>query len=208
MYLLIKAGYESDPRIEKGFKWLLKMRQNDGGWVIGSPGMIGVKNIRREELNDIVSNKNRETMKAFDKSKPFSAAGTGMVIRAFSVHCAYKKSKYALTAAKLLKSKFFRKDNWSSYQHPDNWIRFQYPFWWTNIVSALDSISLIGLSKEDEDIKNALNWLIDHQEKDDLWKVSYSRIHKPPDDKKTFDTKLWIGLTICRIFKRFYDDNQ
>lgn len=208
MYLLIKACYENDPRIEKGFKWLLKMRQNDGGWVIGSPGMIGVKNIKREELNDLVSNKNRETMKAFDKSKPFSAAGTGMVIRAFSIHSAYKKSKYALTAAELLKSKFFRRDNWSSYQHPDNWIRFQYPFWWTNIVSALDSISLIGLSKEDEDIKNALNWLIDHQEKDGLWKVSYSRIHKPPDDQKTFDTRLWIGLTICRIFKRFYDHNQ
>ena len=34
---LIKAGYEDDNRIEKGFEWLLKMRQNDGGWVIGSP---------------------------------------------------------------------------------------------------------------------------------------------------------------------------
>jgi len=42
MYLLIKAGYENDSRIEKGFKWLLSMRQDDGGWVIGSPSMIGV----------------------------------------------------------------------------------------------------------------------------------------------------------------------
>ncbi|NIT57981.1 MAG: hypothetical protein GWN00_17660, partial [Aliifodinibius sp.] len=30
---LIKAGYE-DKRIEKSLNWLLKMRQDDGGWAI------------------------------------------------------------------------------------------------------------------------------------------------------------------------------
>ncbi len=202
MYLLIKAGYENDFRIEKGFKWLLDMRQNDGGWVIGSPGMIGT-DLSRFEINDLTSNINREAMKAFDKSKPFSAAGTGMVLRAFSVHSNYKHSKFTLKAAELLKSKFFKKDNWTSYQHPDNWVRFQFPFWWTNLISALDSISLIGLPEEDPDIKNALNWIECHQENDGLWKVSYSKIHKSPD-KRLFETRLWLTLTICRIFKRFY----
>lgn len=205
MYLLIKAGYEDDPRIEKGFKWLLEMRQSDGGWVIGSPGMIGIKNLLRSEINNLTSNNDAKTMNAFDKSKPFSAAGTGMVIRAFAVHPAYTKSEYSIKAAELLKSKFFKKDNWTSYQHPDNWVRFQFPFWWTNIVSALDSISLIGLSKEDRDVKNALKWLIDYQESDGLWKVSYSKIHKSPDNKRTFETRLWLTLTICKIFKRFYE---
>ncbi|BDZ69882.1 prenyltransferase/squalene oxidase repeat-containing protein [Methanobacterium petrolearium] len=203
MYLLIKAGYQNDPRIEKGFKWLLKMRQDDGGWVIGSPGMIGLSDLTRAEMNDLTSNKNRETAQAFDRSKPFSAAGTGMVLRAFSVHPTYKKSEAALTAERLLKSKFFKKDNWTSYQHPDNWLRFQYPFWWTNLVSALDSLSLMGFSKEDNDVEKALKWFIDHQEPDGLWKVSYSKIHKSPDDQKTFKSKLWITLAICRIFKRF-----
>ena len=205
MYLLIKAGYEEDPRIEKGFKWLLEMRQNDGGWVIGSPGMIGLSNITLSERNDLVTNKARKTVKAFDKSKPFSAAGTGMVLRAFSVHPIYKKSEEALIAAKLLKSKFFKKDKWTSYQHPDNWIRFQYPFWWTNLVSAMDSLSLMGFPKEDEDVKKGLNWFISHQERDGLWKISYSQIHKAPDNKKTFNNRLWITLAICRIFKRFYE---
>ncbi len=31
---LIRSGYSADDRIEKGFKWLLSMRQNDGGWTI------------------------------------------------------------------------------------------------------------------------------------------------------------------------------
>ncbi|MDI6725080.1 MAG: hypothetical protein QMD61_10590 [Methanobacterium sp.] len=66
-------------------------------------------------------------MRAFDKSKPFSATSTGMVLRAFSVHDKYKNSGYALKAAELLKSKFFKEDNWASYRHPDNWIRFQFP---------------------------------------------------------------------------------
>ncbi len=34
MALLIQAGYADDPRIEKGFQWLLGMRQDDGGWSI------------------------------------------------------------------------------------------------------------------------------------------------------------------------------
>jgi len=29
--LIIKAGYAEDPRVEKGLRWLLSMRQNDGG---------------------------------------------------------------------------------------------------------------------------------------------------------------------------------
>lgn len=204
IYLLIKAGYGDDPRIEKAFNWLLEMRQDDGGWVIGSPGIIGMPHLNPAGLNDLTSNKDRETAKAFDKSKPFSAAGTGMVLRSFAVHPTYTKSENALTAARLLKSKFFKKDNWSSYEHFDNWIRFQYPFWWTNLVSALDSLSLMGFSKEDKDIKNALSWLIEHQEQDGLWKISYSKIHKAPDNKKTFENRLWITLAIGRIFKRFY----
>jgi len=204
MYLLIKAGYEDDPRIEKGFEWLLKMRQDDGGWVIDSPGMIGLSNLTRSEMNDLTSNKDRKTALAFDKSKPYSAAGTGMVLRAFAVHPTYRKSDEGFTAARFLKSKFFKKDNWTSYQHPDNWIRFQYPFWWTNLVSSLDTLSLMGFSKDDVNVKNGLNWLIEHQEHDGLWKISYSNIHKAPDSNRTFKSRLWITLAICRIFRRFY----
>jgi len=208
MFLLVKASYHDDPRIERGFKWLLKMRQDDGGWVIGSPGMIGIPDLTRAESNDLASNLKRETVKFFDKSKPFSAAGTGMVLRAFSVHPSYKNSEHALKAAELLKSKLFQKDNWTSFQHPDYWLRFQYPFWWNNLVSALDSLSLMGFSKNDNDIKKGLKWLIGHQGTDGLWKTSYSKIHKTPDDKRTFKSRLWITLAICRIFKRFNQDKN
>jgi hypothetical protein len=127
-----------------------------------------------------------------------------MVIRAFAAHPQYRKSEYVLTAARLLKSGFFKEDNWSSYRHPDHWIRFQYPFWWTNIVSALDSLSLIGLTAEDSDVRNALQWLIENQQESGLWKTSYSRIHRNAADTRTTDEQLWITLAICRIMKRLY----
>jgi hypothetical protein len=201
LYLLIKAGYEKDKRIEKAMKWLIDMRQNDGGWVIGSPGLI---NHSWKDMCAITERMDIEPVRDFDKTKPFSAAGTGMVIRAFSVHPKYRHSEYAIKAAELLKSKFFKKDNWTWYQHPDNWVRFQFPYWWNNLVAALDSISLIGLPKEDEDINTALNWFVDNQQKNGIWKASYSKIHKSSGNKKEYEMQLWITLNICRIFKKYF----
>jgi hypothetical protein len=198
--LLIKAGYESDPRVERGMGWLLDMRQDDGGWLIGSPGLA---NRSWKEQLALTSDPSHEPVRDFDRSLPFSAAGTGMVIRALAAHPAHRRSEAALRAATLLKSKFFKKDNWSSYGHPDNWLRFQFPWWWNNLVSALDSISLIGLPREDPDIEVALRWLIDHQEESGLWRLSYSSIHGEIDSEKTREARLWVSLSICRIFKRY-----
>jgi membrane-anchored protein YejM (alkaline phosphatase superfamily) len=87
-------------------------------------------------------------------------------------------------------------------------VRFQYPFWWNNLVSALDSISLIGLSKDDEDVQNALNWLIENQEESGLWRLSYSEIHKAVENQRTREMQLWVSLAICRIFKRLYEGDS
>lgn len=200
MSLLIKAGYQNDPRIEKGFKWLLHMRQDDGGWV-GSP--IQTIPLSKDLIYELTST-SKETFKQHDKTKPYSHNWTGMVLRAFAVHDKYKKSKEALVAANLLKTRFFKADYYSSYKHPENWVRFQYPFWWNSLIAALDSLSLMGIPKDDEDIENALNWLKMHQDSNGLWKNSYSSIHKSTPNKKTKEEQLWISLAICRIFKRFY----
>mgnify|MGYP006294900849 CR=1 FL=1 len=204
MYLLIKAGYVHDERIHKCFNWLLKMRQDDGGWVIGSPGIVTREDLSNNEVNELTYDIQRKTLKCFDASKPFSAAGTGMVLRAFAEHPTYQHSTESLQAGKLLKSKLLEKDNWSSYQHPDNWLRFQYPFWWTNLVSAMDTLSLLGFGKDDPDINRAIQWFITHQEDDGLWNVSYSRIHKNRKNRKTELLREWVSLSICRFFKRLY----
>jgi hypothetical protein len=200
LYLLIKAGYEADPRIEKGIRWLLDVRQDDGGWVIGSPGMM---HCSWKEVCALTSKWSAEPEKSFDRSQPFSAAGTGMAIRAFAVHSEYCHSEQALKAASLLKSKFLKRDNWSWYEHPDNWVRFQFPYWWNHLLSALDALSLMGVPKDDPDIGRALQWFVDHQQPDGLWNVSYSKIHKSNARDQTSEMRLWITLAICRIFRRY-----
>jgi len=50
---------------------LLSMRQMTR-LVIGSPGWLGIPNFQMEHIAEITADKNAETLKAFDKSQPFS----------------------------------------------------------------------------------------------------------------------------------------
>lgn len=195
--LLIKAGYEDDPRIEKGFRWLLSMRQDDMGWTVP----ILTAELPWEEQLKLTS-QYAEPIEP-DRSKPFSHNWTGMVLRAFAAHKRYRQSEAARIAASLLKSRFFQPDAYTSYHAASYWVRFQYPFWWNNLVAALDSISLIDPSREDEQVKKALNWFIDNQEESGLWRTSYAK-DVEIENAKTKEMKLWVSLAICRVFKRLY----
>ena len=192
--LLIKAGYEDDLRTEKGFQWLLSMRQDDLGW---SESLI-THDFDRETIYWLTS-QYAEPVEP-DRSKPFSHNSTGMVLRAFAAHSKYRGSEAAKIAAKLLKSRFFHPDCYTSYQAASYWVRFQYPFWWNNLVAALDSISLIDPSR-DEQMEEALDWLIDHQEEDGLWNVSYVRDDEV-NNARTREMRLWVSLAICRVLVR------
>lgn len=197
MALLIQAGYASDPRMEKGFQWLLAMRQNDQGWTIP----LLTHQLDRATLYRLTS-ESAEPLEP-DRSKPFSHNWTGMVLRAFAVHPVYARSTEAQIAAGLLKSRFFQPDSYTSYQAADYWVRFDYPFWWSNLLTALDSLARMGFSGEDEAIRQALAWFADHQQEDGLWKVSYARPDEPEKETaKAQETKLWVSLAICRVFKK------
>ena len=195
--LLVQAGYAADPRIERGFQWLLEMRQDDLGWTIP---LITYKLDRQTQYR--LTSEYAPPLEP-DRTKPFSHNWTGMVLRAFAAHESYRHSDAARTAARLLASRFFQADRYSSYQAASYWLRFEYPFWWNNLVAALDSISWIGLPREDEDIAQALNWLVEHQEASGTWKVTYAK-EESKETPKTREMKFWISLAICRIFKRFY----
>jgi len=200
MALLIQAGYAGDPRIEKGFQWLLGMRQNDGGWTIP---LLTHKLDRVTQYR--LTSEYAEPIEP-DRSKPFSHNWTGMVLRAFAVHEKYRRSAAAHAAANLLKSRFFQPDFYTSYQAASYWVRFDYPFWWNNLLAALDSLSLIGFSKDDEHIREAQVWLIDHQGENGLWEVSYAKAKdKDRETPKTRELKLWVTLAICRVLTRLHE---
>jgi len=188
MELLIKAGYENDARIKRVFEWLISIRQNDGGWAIP---------FRTQNKNLNVISTHLEPVEQ-DKSRPFSHMVTGVVLRAFAAHPTYKRSEQAQAAGHLLLSNLFKQDNYPDRAATSYWFGFSYPFWFTDLLSALDSLSLLGFSKNEPQINKALKWFVENQQNDGLWEL---RILKGQNKDVI---KLYLSLALCRVFKRFY----
>lgn len=188
MELLIKAGYDQDPRIEHGFRWLFSIRQKDGGWAI--PLRTLGKKLDAQVLHAPLIQPNR--------AKPFSHLVTGMVLRAFAAHPYYRQSAEALVAGKLLASRFFCADVYVDRRTPSFWTHFTYPFWFTDLLSALDSLAWIGFPATDPQINKALEWLLAQQQANGLWRLALLIMAREPD------RHTWISLAICRVFQRFY----
>jgi len=183
--LLVKAGYDQAPFIEKAFHWLSATRQDDGGWAIPL-------RTRGKKL-DIISEK-RNPLEP-DRTKPFSHLVTGVVLRAYAAHPRLRHSKEARSAGKLLLASLFIRDSYPDRRAADYWLRFTFPFWFTDLLSALDSLTRLGFSVKEPQIERALQWFIDNQAPDGLWHLKVLK-------NAGYDTDLWLSLSICRILKR------
>jgi len=190
MELLVKAGYEADPRVESGFRWLLSVRQKDGGWAIPMR-TVGCKFGGLGGWTKLL----QASTFSPDFSKPFSHMVTGMVLRAFAAHSKHRSAPEAVAAGNLLASRFFRRDAYPDRQGISFWTGFSYPFWFTDLLSALDSLSVMGFSRDNSQIKIALDWFVARQRKQGNWKLHLLR-------SRDRDLPLWISLAICRVFKR------
>lgn len=188
--LLIKAGYENDAHIQKVFKWLLSVRQEDGGWAIP---------FRTRNHNIDVISECPETIEP-DKSKPSSYMITGVVLRAFAAHPEYRRSKEAHQAGKLLLSMIFKKDHYPDRAGTEYWLRFTFPFWFTDLISALDTLSLLGFSSQEPQIKKALQWFVENQQETGFWRFKILK------GRNKDILELWLALAVCRIFRRFYKE--
>jgi hypothetical protein len=189
MELLIKAGYVKDSRIKKGFKWLNSVRQEDGGWAIP---------LRTQQLSYKDAMKLPEPIQPV-RSKPFSHLVTGMVLRAFAAHPQYRKTYESLHAGDLMISRLFKNDKFSDRRDKKYWERVSYPFWFTDIVSTMDSLSLLGYTIKNKQLKHAFNFFIEKQNEYGLFDLKLLKV-------KDKDLKYWIALAICRSFKRFKEN--
>jgi hypothetical protein len=123
-----------------------------------------------------------------------------MVLRAFAVHPVYRQSGEARTAGKLLKSRFFQPDVYSSYKAASYWTRFVH--WWPNLLTAMESLVLLGFTQDDPDINRGLQWFLENQQEDSLWESSYSG--KEVKQSKSYSLeRIWISLRICQMLKHF-----
>ena len=187
--LLIRAGYEGSPQVEKTMRWLLSMRQNDGGWAIPA---------RTRGLSLKIMLTARETIEP-DRNRPASHLVTGIVLRTLAAHRHYRHAVATRRAGELLKSRFFRRDTYPDRAAPSYWLVFSYPYWWTDLLSALDSLTQIGFRAGDPGIARGVAWFIDNQEANGLWNTGHNRPKHP-------DSDLWVGLAICRILNAIWGD--
>lgn len=193
--LLIQAGFLDDPRVETGMNWMLFMRQDDGGWTIP----ILTRYFDGKTMN-LLTGSYAEPVEP-DRSQPFSHNWTDMVLRAFSRHPAYRKSEEVQAAALLLKSRFFQPDVYSSYRQASYWTRFVH--WWPNLLTSLESLLLLGFPADDPDISKGLEWFLENQQPDGMWKRSYDG-KTGTDNKNNPIERAWLTLRICRVLKGYF----
>jgi hypothetical protein len=187
MELLIKADYSDAPPIERGFAWLLSVRQDDGGWAWP---------VRTAKVRFSDAAQQPDPVQP-DRSKPFSHVLTGVVLRAFAAHPTWRRAEAAQHAGNLLASRFFQPDKYTDRRDRSYWEKVSFPFWFTDIVSALDSLSHLGFGRDDAQIQAGLDWLRDRQREDGLWQLQLLRTGAK-------DTRLWVSLAIARVFRRWY----
>jgi hypothetical protein len=186
---LITAGYGDDPRTKKGLEWLLTMRQEDGGWIVPAQTVPA-----KDKTDDLWGGDPIPP----DRTRPSSHLATGMVLRAFAAHPEYRDSSDVRRAAHLLKSRFFKADKYNDRKGAHYWLKLQFPFWWSNLLTGLDSLSLLGFSKEEPEIQEGLDWFVTNQDESGLWPTGYGK------GRKTKSAKAWVGLAVCRVFRRMY----
>lgn len=186
-------GFQDAPEVERGFQWLMKNRQNDGGWAI--PYRTVEKTIFENRYSKTRPSKENTSPIKPDKSKPFSQGVTGMVLRALAASPEWKKRKETIKAGELLLSHFFKADHYLDQESAAGWTDLSYPFWGTNILSGLDSFSKIGFSSENESIKPALQWLLRKQKPNGYWEARFKNAE--------LEDHLWITIAVLRMLKNF-----
>jgi hypothetical protein len=186
--LLIKAGYGRDPRIGRGLRWLLSMRQADGGWA------IPFRTVASEKLGKSFM---RSRVLEPDRARPFSHLVTGVVLRAFAAAGTYGRNRDVRAAGAMLAARFFKADSYVDRKAPSFWTGFRFPFWFTDLLSALDTLSRLGFSPDEAEIRKGLDWFAARQRKDGGWTL---KLQGGADKALPY----WLDLTVCRVFKRFY----
>jgi hypothetical protein len=131
-------------------------------------------------------------MAAVDAPRRWRVGNTGIVLRALAAHRSYRHSAAARQAGALLKSRFFLRDAYPDRAAPSYWLVFSYPYWWTDLLSALDSLTRAGFGHSDPDIARGVSWFTANQEANGLWNTGHNRPKGPHSD-------LWVGLAICRM---------
>jgi hypothetical protein len=199
MSALCRLGFETDARVEKGLQFLLERRQDDGGWAW--------RGVRTDSA-----------------ARPSSHLVTGMVLRAFASAAARRGSREARRAAELLATRFLQPDRYPDRKAPGYWEVLTEPRFYTDVLDALDTVTAIGLGKENSGVRTAEAYLRSRQSPDGLWypgppanKADLLAAPPPkprppgpagkdsgkePKDPKETEAAIWLTLRVLVVLRR------
>lgn len=189
--LLIEAGYADDSRTRACLDWLLRTRQDDGGWIVPAQA---VPHSQKAKLTFWWGSPVPP-----DRARPHSHLATGMALRAVAVHPRYRRRKEARVAGERLKERLFKADKYNDRKGVSYWTKMDYPYWWTHLLMALDTLSLLGFGADDPDVAPGIHWFLEHQDGDGLWPTGYGH------GSRALRSRRWVGLRACAVLRRYLD---
>jgi hypothetical protein len=183
---LCRVGCENDPRVEKAFQYLLERRQDDGGWAW--------RGVRTDSA-----------------ARPSSHLVTGMVLRAYASSASRRNSREARRAAELLATRFLQPDRYPDRKAPSHWELLTEPRFYTDVLDALDTVTAIGLGKENSGVRTAEAYLRSRQSPDGLWYPGPAPTKaesfagagkKAARDGKETEAAIWLTLRVLVVLRR------
>jgi hypothetical protein len=134
-----------------------------------------------------------------------------MVLRAFASSNQRRVSREARRAAELLATRFLQPDRYEDRKAPSYWEILTEPRFFTDVLDALDTITGIGLGKENSGVRTAEAYLRSRQATDGLWypgppvkgeaPTARSAGKAAGKDKDVADA-IWLTLRVLVVLRR------
>src|SRR5205814_10406215 len=134
----------------------------------------------------------------------------GMVLRAFAASTARRSSREARRAAELLATRFLQPDRYEDRKAPSYWEVLTEPRLYTEVLDGLDTITAIGLGKENSGVRTAEAYLRSRQSTDGLWypgppsklEGAAAQLALKDNKDKEVDAAIWLTLRGLVVLRR------
>jgi hypothetical protein len=177
---LARVGYDGDERIARGFKFLLDWRQADGGWAW--------RGVRTDS-----------------PARPSSHMVTGMALRSFASSPSRRSSREARRAAELLATRFLQPDRYPDRRAAAFWEKLEEPRFYLDVLDALDTVTAVGLGKENSGVRTAEAYVRGRQSPDGLWYPGAPVPGNAPPaaaSPKDRETARWLTVRALTVLRR------
>jgi hypothetical protein len=159
----------------------LQWRQADGGWAW--------RGVRSDS-----------------SARPSSHLITGMALRAFAASPSRRSSREARRAAELLATRFLQPDRYPDRKAPTYWEQLAEPRFYVDMLDALDTVTAVGLGKENSGVRTAEAYVRSRQSPDGLWypggPAEPGAAKVPTVSPKDKEAARWLTVRALSVLRR------